>query len=377
MHGSAYLLTDLLKTELGFNGFIVSDWNGIDQLPGDYRSDVKQSITAGIDMVMAPDTYASFFSTLKQLVNDGEIQISRIDDAVSRILRIKFEMGLFERPFTQRSLTGEVGSPAHRAVARQAVRESLVLMQKDNGILPLDKSSGKILVAGSKADNLGYQCGGWTISWQGSGGDITEGTTILAGIQNAVTGAEVHFSADGSDTAEADVAVVVIGETPYAEGSGDDNDLHLRQDDVETVRRIKETGIPTVVVLISGRPMILDNVIHYADALFAAWLPGTEGTGIADILFGDYQPTGRLTHTWPRDMEQIPINWGDENYYPLFPYNHGIHSLADDGPEIAPVLHSALLQKDGKSLELAFSKTMNTAVSYEGFDVGVNSSPRK
>ena len=376
IHGSRYLLTDLLKTELGFKGFVVSDWNGIDQLPGDYRSDVKQSISAGIDMVMAPDTYADFFSTLKQLVNDGEVPMTRIDDAVSRILRVKFEMGLFERPFTQRSLTDNIGSSVHRAVARQAVRESMVLLKKENGILPLNKSTGKIVVAGSKANNIGYQCGGWTISWQGSGGDITEGTTILQGIQNAVNGAEIIYSPDGTETADADVAVVVVGETPYAEGGGDDDDLHLRGEDVETVRRIKDAGIPTVMILISGRPMILDNVIHYADVLFAAWLPGTEGDGIADILFGDYQPFGQLTHSWPRHMNQIPINWGDDNYDPLFPYKHGIHDTADDGPEIAPFIHSALLQKNGKIIELAFSKTMTAPDSYDGFEVKVNQATR-
>jgi beta-glucosidase len=372
VHGSKYLLTDLLKTELGFKGFIVSDWNAINQLEGDYRSDVKQSISAGIDMAMAPDTYASFFSTLKQLVNDGEIPMARIDDAVSRILRVKFELGLFEKPFTQRSLTDSIGSYIHRTVARKAVRESMVLLKKENGILPLNKLSGKILVAGENADNLGYQCGGWTISWQGSGGDITEGTTILEGIQNAVNGATVEYSADGSDVTDADVAVVVVGEKPYAEGWGDDEDLHLSSENVETVRRLKEAGIPTVVVLISGRPMILDNIIHYADVLFAAWLPGTEGDGVADILFGDYQPSGKLTHSWPRNMNQIPINWGDEDYIPLFPYKHGIASLEDDGPETAPVLHSALLQKNGKILELAFSKAMTAPASYDGFVVEVN-----
>lgn len=377
IHGHKYLLTDLLKTELGFQGFIVSDWNGIDQLPGDYRSDVKQSISAGMDMVMAPASYTNFISTLKQLVNSHEIPMTRIDDAVSRILRVKFEMGLFERPFTQRSLTDSLGSSFHRRVARQAVRESMVLLKKENGILPLNKSTGKILVAGSKADNLGYQCGGWTISWQGSGGNITEGTTILEGIQNAVQGAEVHYSADGAEATDADVAVVVIGETSYAEGSGDDEDLHLHGSDVETVRQIKNAGIPTVVILISGRPMILDNFIHYADVLFAAWLPGTEGDGVAEILFGDYAPSGRLTHTWPRKMSQIPINWGDENYNPLFPYKHGIANIADAGPETAPVLHSALLHKNGKIIELAFSKPMAFPVSAAGFVAEVNHSSVK
>ncbi len=376
VHGSQYLLTDLLKTELGFEGFIVSDWNGIDQLEGDYRSDIKQSITAGMDMVMAPSSYASFITYLKQLVNDGEIPMSRIDDAVSRILRVKFEMGLFEHPYTNRALTESIGSAEHRAVARRVVRESMVMLKKENGILPLNKTTGKILVAGSKADNIGHQCGGWTISWQGSGGDITTGTTVLEGIQNAVNGATVVNSADGSGVTDADMAVVVIGETPYAEGIGDRTDLHLSKEDVETVRRVKEAGIPTVVVLISGRPMILDNVLHYADILFAAWLPGTEGDGVADVLFGDYPPAGKLTHSWPRNMAQLPINFGDPEYSPLYPYKHGISDATDYGSEVAPLFHSALLQKNGKILEIAFSKSMAPPTGTGGFAVMVNNVPR-
>jgi len=377
VHGSKYLLTDLLKTELGFEGFIISDWNGIDQLEGDYRSDIKQSVSAGIDMVMAPSSYASFITNLKQLVNDGEVPIARIDDAVSRILRVKFEMGLFEHPFTERALTDSVGSSAHRAVARQAVRESMVLLKKENGILPLNRTTGKILVAGSKGDDLGYQCGGWTISWQGSGGDITDGTTILEGIQHAVNGAQVEYVADGSGVTDADAAVIVIGETPYAEGNGDRTDLHLSQADVETVRRVKEAGIPTVVIVISGRPMILDNVLHYADVLFAAWLPGTEGDGVADILFGDFEPSGILTHSWPKSMTQIPINVSDSNCDPLYPYKHGINTLADDGSDTPPVLHSALLQKNGNIVELAFSKSMATPAESGGFAVRINNVPRE
>ena len=377
LHGSYYLLTDLLKTELGFEGFVVSDWNGIDQLEGDYKSDVLQSISAGIDMVMAPETFTSYISNLKQLVNDEEIPISRIDDAVERILRIKFEMGLFEHPYTNRSLTESIGSAEHRAVARLAVRESMVLLKKENGILPLSKTTGKILVAGSKANNLGYQCGGWTISWQGSGGNITTGTTILEGIQNTVSGASVEFSEDGSGVTNADVAIVVIGETPYAESNGDKDDLHLKKEDVETIRTIKDAGIPTVMILISGRPMILDNVIHYTDILYAAWLPGSEGDGVADMLFGDYQPVGKLTHSWPRSMDQIPINFGDENYNPLFPYKYGITELADYDSDEPPILHSALLQKNGKILELAFSKSMGTpATNSSGFEVFVNGALR-
>ncbi len=329
MHGNKYLLTDVLKTELGFSGFIVSDWNGIDQLGGSYGENVKKAINAGIDMAMAPNTYVTFISTLKQLVTADSVHLTRIDDAVSRILRIKFKLGLFERPYTDRTLTGQVGNEQHRAVARQCVRESMVLLKNDAAMLPLSKTSGKILVAGSNADNIGNQCGGWTIYWQGGSGEITPGTTILDGIQNAVNGATVVFSADGSGVSDADVAVIAIGELPYAEYSGDRSDLGLSAADIETVRRVKEAGIPTIVILISGRPMILDAILPYTDVLLAAWLPGTEGDGVADILFGDFQPTGMLTHSWPAAMDQIPINWGDAIYDPLYPYKHNVSNLDD------------------------------------------------
>lgn len=372
VHGSKYLLTDLLKGELGFTGFIVSDWNGINQVNGDYSVAVKTAIDAGIDMAMSPDAYSNFFSTLKQLVNNDEIPMSRIDDAVTRILRVKFELGLFEHPFTDKALTDSVGIERHRLVAREAVRKSMVLLKKENGILPFNKNTGKILVAGEKADNLGAQCGGWTIEWQGGNGAITTGTTILSAIENAVSGASVVYSADGSGTEDADVAVVVIGESPYAEGQGDKEFLGFSQADVETLRRVKTAGIPTVVLLLSGRPLILDRVLHDADILFAAWLPGTEGDGIADVLFGDFEPSGKLTHSWPRAMDQIPLNWGDEIYNPLYPYKHGISSNADYGPEVAPLFHSAQLQNNGSILELAFSKAMNAADGNGGFVVLVN-----
>ncbi|MDZ7374365.1 MAG: glycoside hydrolase family 3 C-terminal domain-containing protein [candidate division KSB1 bacterium] len=374
MHAHKYLLTDVLKGELGFTGFVVSDWNGIDQLGQDYAANVKTAINAGIDMAMVPDKYVLFFNTLKQLVVNGDVPMSRIDDAVARILRVKFELGLFERPFTDRSLTDSIGCATHRAVARECVRQSLVLLKKRNGVLPLRRDRGRILVAGPAADNLGYQCGGWTISWQGGSGRITEGTTILQALQAGARGAEIVYSADGRGVDTADVAVIAIGETPYAEGAGDREDLHLPSEQVELVRRIKEKGIPTVVLLISGRPLILENVLHWCDVLFAAWLPGTEGAGIADVLYGDFPPTGRLTHSWPRSMRQIPINWGDASYDPLFPYRHGITTLEDYGVNDPPIFHSGLLRKDGRTVELAFSKPMATPTSPQGWQVRVNGS---
>jgi beta-glucosidase len=325
MHGSKYWITDVLKDELGFKGFVVSDWQGIDQLPGDYKSDIQNSINAGVDMVMVPNNFIEFIQYLKELVNENRVSIERIDDAVRRILTVKFELGLFEKPFTDRSLTPTVGSAAHRSVARQCVRESLVLLKNENNFLPLSKNINHILVAGKNGHDIGNQCGGWTISWQGSGGNITTGTTVYQGIRNAVPGSTtVSYSFNGSSTQGADVAIVVVGETPYAEGNGDRNDLALSPEDITMINNIKNAGIPYVIILISGRPMIITDELADCNAFVAAWLPGTEGQGIADVLFGDYNFTGKLSHSWPRNMNQIPINYGDANYDPLFPYGFGL-----------------------------------------------------
>jgi beta-glucosidase len=325
MHGNKYLLTDVLKGELGFDGFLVSDWSGIDQLPGDYASDIENSINAGLDMIMVPDKYIEFIQTLTMLVNQGSIPISRINDAVKRILKIKFKLGLFENPYTNSAFTATIGSQEHRQIARKCVRESIVLLKNENSILPLPKDSIKIHVAGKNADNLGNQCGGWTISWQGSSGDITYGTNILQAIHIATgSNSEISYSFDGSGAAGADIGVVVIGEEPYAEGMGDRTDLSLDLEDISTVNNVKNAGIPVVVILISGRPMIIESILPMCDAFLAAWLPGSEGLGVTDVLFGDYAPSGKLSHSWPRNMAQIPINVGDPNYDPLFPYGYGL-----------------------------------------------------
>jgi beta-glucosidase len=325
MHGNRYLLTDVLKGELGFSGFVVSDWAGIDQLPGDYTSDVETAVNAGIDMVMLPERYAEFVGTLKGLVLSGRVPLARVDDAVRRILRKKVELGLFDKPYADRSLLSQVGSDAHRQLGREAVRKSLVLLKNDGRVLPLSKMTRRIHVAGRNADDLGNQCGGWTISWQGGSGAITTGTTILQALRSAVLGgASVTYSRDGTGADGADVGIVVIGETPYAEGQGDRTDLALAAEDVAAVRAVRRARIPTVVVLVSGRPLILEAILGDADAIVAAWLPGTEGAGVADVLFGDVPPTGRLSHSWPRGMAQIPVNWGDANYDPLYPYGYGL-----------------------------------------------------
>jgi beta-glucosidase len=326
--GSHRLLTEILKDELRFEGFLISDYNAIDELPGDYRSDVKTSVLAGMDMFMVPERYREFISTLKSLVEAGEVPLSRIDDAVRRILRVKFAMGLMEpgtRLTADRSLTESFGSAAHRAVGRQAVRESLVLLKNDNKRLPLARTPGRIHVAGRGAHDVGMQSGGWSITWQGRHGMTTPGTTVLMAIEQlAGRRQQVTHSADGSGAKGADVGVVVVGESPYAEFSGDTANPALPPEDVAAVRAVAQAGVPVVVVVLSGRPLILTEILDHADAIVAAWLPGTEGLGVADVLFGDHGPTGKLPFTWPRSTQQIPINVGDANYDPLYPFGHGL-----------------------------------------------------
>ncbi|MBE3109415.1 MAG: glycoside hydrolase family 3 C-terminal domain-containing protein [Acidobacteria bacterium] len=328
LHGHKYLITTVLKGELGFKGFVVSDWKAIEQLPGDYLQQIEKSIDAGVDMVMVPDVYPAFFDGLKKLVQAGRLPVTRIDDAVRRILTVKFQMGLFERPFGDPSLLPMVGSAEHRAVARQAVRESQVLLVNRNAALPLSETVPHVLVAGKAADDIGLQCGGWTITWQGTSGPITQGTTILQAIRNAAPKARVTYSPTGEVPNGARVGVVVIGERPYAEMNGDRTSLELDPADIAVVRKAKASGLPTVVVLLSGRPMILDSILPYADAILAAWLPGTEGDGVADVLYGKYNPTGKLSHTWPRSMAQIPINVGPDGEkprdVPLFEFGFGV-----------------------------------------------------
>jgi beta-glucosidase len=326
--GSRRLLTEVLKGELGFEGFLISDYDAIDELPGDYRSDIKQSINAGMDMVMVPKKYREFFTTLKQLVEKGEVPLARIDDAVTRILRAKAALGLLDRgrsPLAERSLHSGFGSAEHRALARRAVRQSLVLLKNHGKLLPLSRRAKRIHVAGRRADDVGSQCGGWTITWQGSSGSPTAGTSLLAGLRGAAgQGTEVSYSQDGGGAAGAEVGVVVVGEEPYAEFKGDRADLELAPQDLEAIARVKQAGVPVAVVLISGRPLVLGDAFEMADAIVAAWLPGSEGQGVAEVLFGDYAPTGKLPHSWPRSMRQIPINAGDAGYDPLFPYGFGL-----------------------------------------------------
>jgi len=327
--GNRRLLTEILKQELGFQGFLISDYNAIDQVDRDYKKAIGISINAGMDMAMVPSRYKEFIASLKQLVDEGAVPIARIDDAVTRILRVKFAMGLMDPNRSQladRGLHKTFGSAEHRQVAREAVRQSLVLLKNQNKLLPLKKTAARIHVGGKSADDLGNQCGGWTIDWQGKSGDVTPGgTTVLAAIRQAVAkGTQVTFSKDGTGAAGATVGVVVIGELPYAEGNGDRADLSLAQEDVDAVANMKAAGIPVVVILFSGRPMILGGVLDQADAVVAAWLPGTEGEGIADVLFGDFRPTGKLSFAWPRSMAQVARHPGDKEYDPLFAFGYGL-----------------------------------------------------
>lgn len=330
-HGNEYLLTDVLKGELGFTGFVVSDWSAIDALEGDYKSDIIWSINAGIDMIMVPGDltksvhYKEFVKLCIEAVKEGSIPMTRLDDAVTRILNVKKDMGLLNGAHVNdRQLLPTIGSDAHRELSRQAVRESLVLLKND-GLLPLDKGMKKVILAGRGADNVGMQCGGWSISWQGGMGDITPGTSILEGVKAMVSdNTEVIHTNDGQGDLKADAVIVVVGENPYAEFAGDDDDLSLYPEDLELIQKVKDSGTPFVIVLLSGRPMIINSSLESSNAFIAAWLPGTEGNGITDVLFGDYAPTGKLSMTWPASMDQIPINAGDEEYEPLFSYGYGL-----------------------------------------------------
>jgi beta-glucosidase len=329
MHGNEYLITTVLKGELGFTGFVVSDWNGVDQIDGAKDlspQDVRVAINAGIDMVMVPTEWKSFISILRDEVQAGRVTQARIDDAVRRILTKKFELGLFEHLMANRSYAATIGNDGHRALARDAVAESQVLLKNDGKVLPLAKANNKIFVAGKNADDIGNQSGGWTISWQGSSGGITKGTTILEGIKASVdpsTTVTYDASGKGIDSSYK-VAVAVIGETPYAEYEGDRPDsMGLDQTDLDTLSTLRAAGVPVVVVLVSGRPLDISAQLGTWQALVAAWLPGSEGQGVADILFGGKKPTGKLPVTWPRSGSQEPINSGDGRPA-LFPYGFGL-----------------------------------------------------
>jgi len=330
MHANKHLLTDVLKGELGFKGFLVSDWAAIDQISPDFKKDVETSINAGLDMVMIPygpghpNNYVEFIDDLNALVSEGKVSRARIDDAVRRILSVKFQMGLFENAYTDPALTAQIGSPAHRAVARQCVRESLVLLKNDNHALPLSKDLKRLVVVGQAVDDLGMQCGGWTIDWQGKTGELTHGgTTLLRAIRQTVNpGTEIIYSPDGSNLKGAEAIIVTVGDKPYAEMNVDRSDLNLSASDAALVAKARAAGVPVITVLYSGRPLILGDALTASDGFVAAWLPGTEGLGLTDVLFGDFKPTGQLPRMWPANNNQLStLNSTGE---PAFPYGFGL-----------------------------------------------------
>ncbi|MEV6025087.1 glycoside hydrolase family 3 N-terminal domain-containing protein [Streptomyces sp. NPDC052036] len=327
MHARADMINGVLKDRMGFDGFVISDWNAIDQLPGDYASHVRTSVNAGVDMMMVPYTYKDFRTTLIDEVKAGRVSEKRIDDAVSRILTQKFRLGLFEHPYADTSGAADIGSAAHRAVARQAAAESQVLLKNAGGVLPLKKSQ-KVYVAGSNADDLGNQTGGWTITWQGASGTHTQGTTILQAMRKA--GGDITYSKDASAPLNGyDVGVVVVGETPYAEGVGDvgnGHSLQLSAADQAAVDKVCG-AMKCAVLIVSGRPQLIGDRLGRIDALVASWLPGTEGDGVADVLYGRRPFTGQLPVTWPKSEAQLPINVGDASYDPQFPYGWGLTTL--------------------------------------------------
>lgn len=352
-HGHRFLLTDVLKERLGFEGFIVSDWNGIDQLDEDYAAAIVQSVNAGIDMFMVPETWQAFIETLIAKVESGEVSTERIDDAVRRILTVKYLFGLFDKPAPAKrkwSNSDQFGSAAHRETAREAVRKSLVLLKNEGGHLPMQQGTS-LLVAGRAANSRGHLCGGFSIEWQGSTGNeiIEGGTSVWEAISKVVPGAVLSESGEATDSGTFDVALVVIGEDPYAEGMGDVRDddkvapgssllmpaerlkpysgtlvhKYNHPEDLALINRIRSKGIPVITLFVSGRPVIVNDELEQSDVFIAAWLPGSEGDGIADVLTGQYDFQGKLSFSWPRNVGEQP-NVGDEDYNPLYPFGHGL-----------------------------------------------------
>jgi beta-glucosidase len=344
MHANRELITDVLKRSMRFHGLVISDWEGIHQIPGDWPTQVRTGVNAGIDMMMEPNAYQSFITTLIDEVNAGRVPMARIDDAVSRILAKKFELGLFEKPFTDRRNQDKIGSRAHHKVAREAAAKSSVLLKNEDETLPLG-SRGDVYVAGSNADNIGNQAGGWTITWQGNSNHVIPGTTILDGIRSLSRGSVTYSKTASAPISPSDTGIVVVGETPYSEGFGDvggprwgfdpgENgvlrpvkDMQLSAEDKAAVDKVCAEARSCTVVVVSGRPLIIDPPqLSSIDALVAAWLPGSEGAGVADTLFGRRGFTGKLPMTWPRTLAQEPINVGDADYDPLYPFGYGLRT---------------------------------------------------
>ena len=336
MHANKVLMTDVLKGQMGFDGFVVGDWNAHGQIPGCTKSDCAVAFNAGIDIFNVPQDWKALHTSLVREVNDGTIPMARLDEAVRRILRVKMRMGVFDEPAPNKRPNTylPIGTPGHRAVARQAVRESLVLLKND-GVLPI-KPNATVLIAGDGADNIAMQAGGWTLSWQGADNgpnDFPGATSIYEGLKAEIdaAGGQALFSPDGTSAQKADVAIVVFGETPYAEFEGDQSDVALHHDNVESlelIKKLKAQGIPVVAVMMSGRPLYTNPQINAADAFVEAWLPGSEGEGVADVLTGKNDFTGKLSFSWPKRPDQTPLNVGDATYDPQFAYGFGLSYAA-------------------------------------------------
>ena len=328
MHANKHLVTDVLKGELGFTGLVVSDWSGLREMPGTYYEQVVASVNAGIDITMDaehPNDWREFLDTLGKAVAKGDVSMARIDDAVTRVLGVKCEAGLFDKAPTDRKLTALVGSAEHHALARRAARASMVLLQNEGALLPLSKTA-RVVVMGTGADSLTRQAGGWTIAWQGAADKPFPGTTVVQGIR-ALLGDPARTicleSWEIIDPRSADVAVLVASEPPYAEWFGDSRDLALPAADLASLDALARAKVPTVVVLLTGRPVIIEPHLGKARAWLAAWLPGSEGGAVADVLFGDAPPTGKLAHAWPRRIEDLPARTDEPLKNPLFPFGHG------------------------------------------------------
>lgn len=418
MHGNRYLLTEVLKDRMGFDGFVVGDWTGHGQIPGCSNESCSQAINAGLDVFMVPGApWKPLLENTIEQVNSGEIPMARIDDAVSRILRVKLRAGLFEKNSpADRPLAGNesiIGHPDHRRVAQQAVRESLVLLKNKDGLLPLSPNLN-ILVAGDAADNIGKQSGGWSITWQGTrneNADFPGGSSIFAGIKKTAeaAGGAVVLSVDGTYSSKPDVAIVVFGEEPYAEGQGDTESIdyqHGNKTDLILLKSLKDAGIPTISLFISGRPLWVNPELNASDAFVAAWLPGSEGIAVSDLLFKNIDGslntdfTGKLSFSWPKRPDQYLLNKGDVDYDPLFAYGYGLNaseksSVGDNLPTdfddlVAPVrsqieilsrkpnanLNEFISDADGQSL-ISANSSKNVAVAYRTVDKDVQEDARR
>ncbi|MDR3507538.1 MAG: exo 1,3/1,4-beta-D-glucan glucohydrolase, partial [Caulobacteraceae bacterium] len=391
------ILTDVLKGRLGFQGFVVGDWNAHGQVAGCQVTDCPAALNAGLDMYMAPDSWKGLFDNTLTEVKSGKIPMARLDDAVRRILRVKLKAGLFDGESSIAGRFDLLGSADHRAVARQAVAESLVLLKNNGGVLPV-KASARVLVAGDGADDIGKQSGGWTLNWQGQGNhnsDFPHGQSIFDGIAKAVRagGGQVELSADGAFKTKPDVAIVVFGENPYAEFQGDIPTLEYQpgdKRDLTLLKRLKAEGVPVVSVFLSGRPLWTNPEINASDAFVAAWLPGTEGGGVADVLIGgadgrarrDFK--GRLSYSWPKRADRIPGHRGDPGYDPQFAYGYGL-SYADPAPVAAlseyPGVRAASLNLERYFIAghtpAPWSLTLSGAVSDRAVDAGAQENARR